>query len=124
MSPLSCGVCMHCWRGWGGGGSAVLSFFRSFFLAQIYRHEATRQSPVVSNASLIQLCAQPDPLGAADLLLWLSPSVQKEQVPALICERVACMLVRSAIDQQVLSFLISIPFSLNLRYQYYTSLLL
>ena len=108
----------------GGGGSAVLSFFRSFFLAQIYRHEATRQSPVVSNASLIQLCAQPDPLGAADLLLWLSPSVQKEQVPALICERVACMLVRSAIDQQVLSFLISIPFSLNLRYQYYTSLLL
>ena len=59
---------MHCWR----GGSAVLSFFRSFFLAQIYRHEATRQSPVVSNASLIQLCAQPDPLGAADLLLWLS----------------------------------------------------
>ena len=123
MSPLSCGVCMHCWRGWGGGG-AVLSFFLSFFLAQIYRHEATRQTPFVSHACLIQLCAQPAPLGAAVLLLWLSPSVKNAQVAALSCERAACMLVRSAIDQQVLSFLISIPFSLNLRYQYYTSLLL
>ena len=113
-----------CTAGGGGGGGAVLSFFLSFFLAQIYRHKATRQTPFVSHACLIQLCAQPDPLGAADLYLWLSPSVQNAQIPALICERVAGMLVRSAIDQQVLSFLISIPFSLNLRYQYCASLLL
>ena len=107
-----------------GRGVLYFHFFVPFFLAQIYRHEATRQSPVVSHACLIQLCAQPDPLGTAVLLLWLSPSVQNAQVPALICERVACMLVRSSIDQQVLSFLISIPFSLNLRYQYCASLLL
>ena len=117
--------CVHALLAGVGGGSAVLSFFFfSFFLAQIYRHEATRQTPFVSQACLIQLCAQPAPLGAAVLLLGLSPSVQNAQVPALICERVACVVVRSAIDQQVLSFLISISFSLNLRYQYYTSLLL
>ena len=116
--------CVHALLAGVGGGGAVLSFFLSFFLAQIYRHEATRQTPFVSHACLIQLCAQPAPLGAAVLLLWLSPSVQNAQVAALSCERAACMLVRSAIDQQVLSFLISIPFSLNLRYQYYTSLLL
>ena len=116
--------CVHALLAGVGGGGAVLSFFLSFFLAQIYRHEATRQTPFVSHACLIQLCAQPDPLGAADLLLWLSPSVQNAQVPALICERVACTLVRSAMNQHVLSFLISISFALNLRYQYYTSLLL